>query len=255
MSYFNTDKYVKFIKGTQNAFNNLIKNGGVDENTLYFIKDNDELKLYLGTTLISSTEPKDEVLSLNGLSDVELGEVIGSNSVLSYNSEKNQWVETSLTDLANLLNILTEEDVQGIVNPIVTKAVGDLIGEAPEAFDTLKEIADWINGDETGTVALVTRVGNLETLTQENKNKIEENGESINSLNTSVGNLNAAVEALQDIFKDSEGGTIDLKNYLTIASFNTTVGSLSNLKTEKKDSLVEAINELNDRLAWGEISE
>lgn len=39
----------------------------------------------------------------------------------------------------------------------------NLIKDAPEALDTLKEIADWINKDETGTQALIQRVTNIET--------------------------------------------------------------------------------------------
>lgn len=39
----------------------------------------------------------------------------------------------------------------------------NLIKDAPEALDTLKEIADWIKNDETGTKALVERVTNIET--------------------------------------------------------------------------------------------
>lgn len=39
----------------------------------------------------------------------------------------------------------------------------NLIKDAPAALDTLKEIADWITNDETGTQALIQRVTNIET--------------------------------------------------------------------------------------------
>lgn len=39
----------------------------------------------------------------------------------------------------------------------------NLIKDAPAALDTLKEIADWITEDETGTQALIQRVINIET--------------------------------------------------------------------------------------------
>ena len=35
---------------------------------------------------------------------------------------------------------------------------------APDTFNTLKEIADWIANDETGTAALIARVAALEAL-------------------------------------------------------------------------------------------
>lgn len=39
----------------------------------------------------------------------------------------------------------------------------NLIKDAPAALDTLKEIADWISKDETGTQALIQRVTNIKT--------------------------------------------------------------------------------------------
>lgn len=39
----------------------------------------------------------------------------------------------------------------------------NLIKDAPAALDTLKEIADWLTNDETGTQALIQRVTNIET--------------------------------------------------------------------------------------------
>lgn len=48
------------------------------------------------------------------------------------------------------------------VGSIETK-YDNLIKDAPAALDTLKEIADWITKDETGTQALIQRVTNIET--------------------------------------------------------------------------------------------
>lgn len=48
------------------------------------------------------------------------------------------------------------------VGSIETK-YDNLIKGAPAALDTLKEIADWITKDETGTQALIQRVTNIET--------------------------------------------------------------------------------------------
>lgn len=44
----------------------------------------------------------------------------------------------------------------------VDTAISNLVANAPEALDTLKEIADWIANDETGTEALVQRVSDIE---------------------------------------------------------------------------------------------
>lgn len=48
------------------------------------------------------------------------------------------------------------------VGSIETK-YDNLIKDAPATLDTLKEIADWITKDETGTQALIQRVTNIET--------------------------------------------------------------------------------------------
>lgn len=48
------------------------------------------------------------------------------------------------------------------VGSIETK-YDNLIKGTPAALDTLKEIADWITKDETGTQALIQRVANIET--------------------------------------------------------------------------------------------
>lgn len=44
----------------------------------------------------------------------------------------------------------------------ITKAVATIVARAPEDFDTLKEIADWIANDETGTLNLIGRVEKAE---------------------------------------------------------------------------------------------
>lgn len=61
--------------------------------------------------------------------------------------------------------LITLGKVDGLetrVGSIETK-YDNLIKDAPAALDTLKEIADWITKDETGTQALIQRVTNIET--------------------------------------------------------------------------------------------
>lgn len=60
------------------------------------------------------------------------------------------------------------EETQASLTGYYTKTETDtlfsnLIDGAPEQFDTLKEISDWIANDETGTAALINRVSNIET--------------------------------------------------------------------------------------------
>lgn len=55
-----------------------------------------------------------------------------------------------------------DKTVEGSIKKQVSDAVDSVIGGATEALDTLKEIEDWINSDESGTAALVSRVGKNE---------------------------------------------------------------------------------------------
>lgn len=60
-----------------------------------------------------------------------------------------------------------DDETEGSIDYKVKNAIDALVAEAPEAFDTLKEIAEWISDDESGAATLVSRVS-------ANEEKIEE---------------------------------------------------------------------------------
>ena len=67
--------------------------------------------------------------------------------------------ETSLKDLADAIAKLNGDDnVDGSVKKQVKDAINAVVDGAPEALDTLKEIADWIGSDESGTAELISKV-------------------------------------------------------------------------------------------------
>lgn len=307
MTYNNvSNKYVKFIKGTASAFSKLQHK---DSSTLYFItEETGKLKLYLGETLISSNEVKPEQLKLSELLDVTLGDEIELGSILTFDGT--EWKNTSLEifkewlDIPELPDVMqgateTSDGTSGLVPvptidsrnnflrgdgtwtnivPIISDKVNEAVNvitkDAPEAFDTLKEIADWISDDQTGATKLVTRVGNLEGL-------VETQGENLGLLQTSVGNLETSVNTnsnnitvLQnsvgtlesDIVKLQEavddliaGGDVDLTGYVTTVEFRSAVGDLSNLNTSYIEgdttNLVNEINGINERLTWQELKD
>lgn len=82
---------------------------------------------------------------------------------------KNQANETSTTALEAIeelsqkvddqFGILNGDvDVEGSIKQQITDAIAGVVDGAPETLDTLKEIASWIDADETGTAALINRV-------------------------------------------------------------------------------------------------
>lgn len=55
-----------------------------------------------------------------------------------------------------------DDDKNKTIREIASEEVSKVVDNAPEAFDTIKEIADWIAKDEEGVAALVNRIAVLE---------------------------------------------------------------------------------------------
>ena len=98
MDYANIGKqysgYVRFIRGTPTAWNNLEKK---DDNTLYFISEKGSSSglLYLGSKLISGSGEINiqSNTSLNKLKDVALNLNIQDGSVLTFDKKTGKWVD------------------------------------------------------------------------------------------------------------------------------------------------------------------
>ena len=84
--------------------------------------------------------------------------------------------ETSLKDLADAIAKLNGDDnVDGSVKKQVKDAINAVVDGAPETFDTLKEIADWIGSDESGTAELISKVNANTKAIADNKQAIADN--------------------------------------------------------------------------------
>lgn len=231
------NQYVKFVKGTLSAYENCSK----DPNTLYFITDsNGDISLYLGANLISSSIPKEEVITLTQLADVMLKSDIEANSVLVYNDSTSQWEDVNLEDLSTLLSIPTTEEIQ----EVVANVVSEVIDGAPETFDTLKEISDWIKEDETGTEILINRVGSLET-------EFEKQAGEISNLQTAVGDLDSLTKTHTSEISNLQTSVGDL-NTLTqaqstnITNLQTAVGDLVTLTQTQSTNITNLQTSVGD---------
>ena len=139
--------------------------------------------------------------------------------------------KTDVEALSGVVETLVGEDANQSVREIAKDEVRLLVGSAPEALDTLGEIATWITSDSAGTVELVNKVAGIEDAvealsgdshTHENKEVIdgitadkvaawdaaETNAKShADGLNTAMDErmdaVEAAVEALEDIDHDA----------------------------------------------------
>lgn len=203
--------YVKFLRGTEAAYNSLATK---DADTLYFVYQNADSssgKLYLGTKLISGGSGGGTgVININDIGDVYIdNSTLADKDILVYDIVTHEWINSSIADLIANVSVSvmtgatsTNNGSAGLVpapqsgdqnlflagdgtwkDPTteVKTTISNLIGTAPDTLDTLGEIAAWIADDPTGSTALITRVGNLETALSSLGN--------VYALNSVVGNL------------------------------------------------------------------
>lgn len=93
-----------------------------------------------------------------------LNTTIGQNTIEALNN-KIDTVSATTKVLDNKIDTEISATTEALNNKINTE-ISALIGGAPETLDTLKEIADWIAKDETGTVAMLNEIASLERKTQ-----------------------------------------------------------------------------------------
>lgn len=96
--------YVKFQRGSQEAYDALKEAGRLDENTLYFIYSADNSSvgaLYMGTRIISGGDITIASANLDDLADV-IVKGAGTNSFL-VKGDNNAWIAKSLEDVVALI--------------------------------------------------------------------------------------------------------------------------------------------------------
>ena len=132
-----------------------------------------------------------------------------------------------------------------IASKAASTAVANLVANAPESFNTLKEIADWIE-DHPSTetfVALSNKVTSLDDLVNGNAEKnITGLVSQVSTLNSTVSTLNEDVTALKGKALTFTTDIADLKSGL--ATVNTTLSNHS-----------EKIASIESRLVWQELYE
>ena len=158
-------------------------------------------------------------------------------------------VETLKTSVDKLIGTDKGVSVRTIATDIASKAastaVANLVANAPEKFDTLKEIADWIQEHpSTETfVALSDKVTDLNDLVKGNTEKgITGLVSQVSTLNSTVSTLNRDVTSLKKQALTFTTDIADLKSGL--ATVNTTLSNHS-----------EKINSIESRLVWHELYE
>ena len=153
--------------------------------------------------------------------------------------------ETSLKELADAIAKLNGDDnVDGSVKKQVKDAINAVVDGAPEAFDTLKEIADWIGSDESGTAELISKVAANEQAIADNKQAIADNKQAIAANKQAIADNKAALD------KDIK----DLADHVASAgeAYTNVDNRLKNIEVffdnNGSDDVFYKINELDERL-------
>ena len=107
------------------------------------------------------------------------------------------------------------------VDSLVSTQVAAVISGAPETFDTLKEVADWISADETGTAALVGRVTALEQADTTLSNALTAEVQRATTAETGLGERIDGLTATYKTIADSDAADTAIKNAIADAVNDT----------------------------------
>lgn len=203
----NTTSYVKFVRGTVSAWNQLRAASQVYDDTLYFIYESSDAttgSLYLGTKLIGGTS-SGGASSLADLTDVIVSE-ISNKDILIYNGVS--WINGTVEDVINLNTSTLEIDSTGAIS---------IAGFAQAEVGTIPQ------KDSTGNITWVAP-GNLSEITNIN-NQLQNiyNKEEVNNLIASVDHLSyKKVGSLDEI----NTSATDASKYIYLVSTGNLSGNL-----------------------------
>ena len=203
----NTTSYVKFVRGTVTAWNQLRAASQVYDDTLYFIYESADAttgSLYLGTKLIGGTS-SGGANSLADLTDVIVSE-ISNKDILIYN--RGSWVNGTIEDIINLNTSTLEIDSTGAITI---------------AGFTQAEVGTIPQKNSSGKITWVAP-GNLSEITNIN-NQLQNiyNKEEVNDLIASVNHLSyKKVGSLKEVNKDAT----DASRYIYLVPTGNLSGNL-----------------------------
>ena len=184
----NTTSYVKFVRGTVTAWNQLKAANKVYDDTLYFIYESADAttgSLYLGTKLIGGTG-SGGANSLADLTDVIVSE-ISNKDILIYSG--GSWINGTIEDIINLNTSTLEIDSTGAIT--IAGFTEAEVGTIPQK-------------NSSGKITWVAP-GNLSEITNIN-NQLQNiyNKEEVNDLIASVNHLSyKKVGSLEEVNKDA----------------------------------------------------
>lgn len=135
-----------------------------------------------------------------------------------------QAVADDVADALEAIGVLNgEASVEGSVKKQVADAIAGVVASAPQDFDTLKEIADYIASDKTGAAELSNRVAAVET--------------AINAEDTGI--LAQVAELNEKAHEHSNKGVLDGITAGQVTAWDAAVQSISGVEATKTGTNVE----------------
>ena len=204
-----TPNYVKFSRGSIQAYEHLIKK---DDNTLYFIYDNEDQtkgKLYLGTRLISSNVGSNSDISLADLTDTLITSVNAGDFLIA-NSE-GKWIPVSAADVAQTIieangNFVSIDENEFNFNSVNGQLELKGFNAASTGMIPVKENnnLNWVSLPPD----LTTSVGNLETEVSQLKLDFQDIDNKI--ANAISGSNHLTYTVISDLAEATENNTVYL---------------------------------------------
>lgn len=203
-----------------------------------------------------------------------LGEIYATiEEVGSTKSELESKITTTQNTLDYLIGNDKDKSAREIATDEASKAVTNLINGAPEAYDTLKEISDWIIGGEnvSGVTAadmlvsidknktdianeVTARTESVSTLRNDFNTNTESVSSSITTLTNDITNINNNIVKI-DSELDSVNTTIENVNKdvininTTISDINNSLDGVSDEVKNIKEDITNKYNETNNTIS------
>lgn len=293
------NSYVKFVRTTLEKWNLLLQK---DEDTLYFVISNDNLKgsLYLGSALIANN--LNAGMNLSQLNDFVQSGALATDDVVVYSSGRwtnkqissfmpktmvgataegegegglvpvplagdntlylrgdGAWadptadiasdLEQLTTNVGNLDTRLTKvigtdinKSMRAVAGEVAAAEIAKVVADAPEAFDTLQEIAAWIQGSDGPATDAADMIADLTALNKAVFGTEEEVGlvtqvatlsTELTTLDGRVTELSTSLGNLKDVVGNEAMGLVKKVN-----TIETTVGGHTTQITELYEKLM-----------------
>lgn len=144
------------------------------------------------------TVPEDKTV-VQMIQDAQTAATYDDTEVRSLIQDNADAIEAHKTAVDAKVTTLVGDDANKSVRTIAAEETAKIVASAPEDFDTLKEIADWIEADKTRAAELTTKVSN-------NEKAIADEVTRATGVESGLDTRLSAVETLV-----GEGGSVDEK--------------------------------------------